>query len=835
MKRFISLLLVVLTLLAAVPMAVSADEAAPIITETGMPFKDVKENHWFYDAVKYTYEKGIFSANNADGDLFGPNVTMTRGMFVTVLFRLSGADQTAYTGKTVFTDVAENQWYAKAVEWANKEGYVAGMTETAFAPNGKITRAQMARILSLYAAKQDNYDLADVRTTAFDKFADAAKVQDWAKEGITWMSTTGLINGMGTENGGPVLNPNGNATRAQAAQILMSYSELRYGKETAIGEVYIGENNLKDYTIVYGETGLKNIEDDSWDAAQCATELKNYIAKAVGIDLPVKADTEPREDEANDKEILIGRTNREANGIVNIDRSSFDGDSLLIEVQGNYLILASSEEYSGTAYAVLEFCEEFLGYNFLGIIETIDAKNVVEIPWDYSYTYSPQVHYRMNHTRDYKVQPDIVIRDDINNYTFANIVHTLPGLAADPEVYRTDWSYHVSQYLSPDPCLTRPDHVQNVIDNVITYLSEKPKNNLMWVTQADGEAGCNGRNAEDIANGCTCAQFYREHGRYSNYLLLLDKVGKAIKKEAETNPEHAYFADYQIVGLAYKYTWVKLKNTESWDKISDNVIICICTDNACSAHAITDPNCKNNTNSNVKFLEVYESYKAVCDNLFVWDYIGGDVYSDSPFPIIHQMYENYKLFHEEGVWGIYTLGDCSRNASFPELKTYLTSKLMWENDMTEAEYWGYVESFLESFYGDGWSYIREYIDVTHELGAENEWHIWTNNRWDAIITYEQYTENLDNLVYLWEKAEELACTDEQKLNVRRSATQIKYIEVCVAYETYRRSGSDADLEAFKVINQAYGDYLATLDSKYYKLPSNWTIDLDPNVWRNDAK
>ena len=105
MKRFIAMLLVVLTLVAAIPMSAAAAEVNP---ETGMPFKDVKANHWFYNAVKYTYDKGIFSANNSAGDLFAPNVTMTRGMFVTVLFRLSGADQTAYTGKTVFTDVPEN-------------------------------------------------------------------------------------------------------------------------------------------------------------------------------------------------------------------------------------------------------------------------------------------------------------------------------------------------------------------------------------------------------------------------------------------------------------------------------------------------------------------------------------------------------------------------------------------------------------------------------------------------------------------------------------------------------------------------------------------------------
>ena len=74
MKRFIAMLLVVLTLVAAIPMSAAAAEVNP---ETGMPFKDVTANHWFYNAVKYTYDKGIFSANNSAGDLFAPNVTIS--------------------------------------------------------------------------------------------------------------------------------------------------------------------------------------------------------------------------------------------------------------------------------------------------------------------------------------------------------------------------------------------------------------------------------------------------------------------------------------------------------------------------------------------------------------------------------------------------------------------------------------------------------------------------------------------------------------------------------------------------------------------------------------
>ena len=826
MKRLISILLVALTFLSVIPMTASADTT--VVSETAMPFKDVKQSHWFYDAVKYTYEKGIFSANNSAGDKFAPNTTLTRAMFVTVLFRLSGVDQTAYTGKTVFTDVPSNQWYAKAVQWANEKGYVAGMTPTTFSPNGKITRSQMARILSLYAEGEDNYDLSDVRASALNKFGDAAKVQEWAKEGMTWMSSTGLISGMGTEKGAPILNPNGNATRAQAAVLLKGYMELRYNAEYPIGEVYIGENNLRDYTIVYGITGT---EWEDYSAEEAATLLQGYIKKATGLELPVAADTEPRADINNDKEILVGKTNREDNGIVNVDRASVKKgyDTLIIEVQGNYLILASSEEYQGTYNAVYEFCENWLGYEFLVTLELISPKNVVEIPADLKYTEEPNMAYRMNYNSRYD-QTEELRNQEQSYYTFGNLMHTLPEFAISPEEYGTGSGIHDQYYLSNDPCLTRPDIQENIVANVITRIKNKPENNMLWVCQSDRDYYCNGRTYEDVQNGCVCGDYYRNHGRCSTYINILDVVADAVAEESKKEGCE-FMADYYIVGMAYKYTYVAPKNYEDWD-LNENIIMCICTDNACSAHSITDPSCKNSSNSNVEFYEIYNVLADVCPNLFVWDYINGN-YSDPPYPVIHQMYENFKLYNDTGVWGTYVMGDCTHNASFPELKTYLVSKLQWEKDMTESEYWDHVDTFLRGYYGDGWTYIREYIEVTHDLASENEWHIWTKNRWDYVITYEQYLENYDYLRALWDKAEELANTETEKLNVRRGALQMRYIEVCMAYRKYSLSGNEADLEAFKALNLEYADYMSTLGHHQFALPSNWTVDGNPDLWLNE--
>ncbi|MBR6514817.1 MAG: DUF4838 domain-containing protein [Clostridia bacterium] len=810
MKRFIAMLLVVLTLVAAIPFSAAAAEVNP---ETGMPFKDVKANHWFYNAVKYTYDAGIFSANNSAGDMFAPNASMTRAMFVTVLFRLSGVDQSTYTGKTAFTDVPVNQWYAKAVQWANEKNYVAGMTETTFNPNGSITRAQMARILSLYAAGEDNYDLTDVRATAFDKFGDASKVQDWAKEGITWMSTTGLINGMGTENGAPILNPNGNATRAQAAQILMSYKELRYNAETAVGDIMIGDTSISEYTIVYGTTATISGQN----ASVCANELQSYVKKVTGFDLPIYKDTAR---EIGEKEILIGKTNRE--GVtVNVDRTGFNYDTLLIEVQNGNLILASNEEHSGTHYAVYEFLEQYAGVTFYGFLETYAPKNVYTVPADLRYTETTTINYRdyifSKGTYSYGDQK---LRQGVGSFSQSSFYHSMPALGQDPADFQPNWGYYANHHMDDDPCLTDPQVQQNIITNVKTQLKGRRANSFVWVAMSDSVYYCKG------GAKCQCDEFYREHGRTSTYFNILNLVGKAIKEE---------YPDMYVVSLAYKYTWNLPKNFDPADT-SDNVIVCVCTDNACATHDHTETNCvgKGAFNS-VKYAEIFDEWCRLVPNVWVWDYTSGTYQADAPFPIIHQMYKNYQDFHDRGVSGILVLGEGSDCAPFTELKAYLTSKLVWETDMTEAQYWTYVDNFLRDYYGDGWTYLREYIDYMYELQYENEWHIWSMEYWDAIITYEQYTENFDYLMGLWEKAEALAYTDEQKLRVRRSATQMKYIEVCLAYETWERSGSEADLEAFKAINIAYGEYLDTLGHCRFKLPYNWRVDSDPKLWVNNSK
>ena len=182
-------------------------------TETGLPFTDV-DGHWAIDAIRYAYENKLF--NGVSDTEFAPNTAMTRGMLVTVLYRLEG--EPTVTANAKFSDVAEDQWYAKAVAWAAENEIVKGYGST-FGPNDLVTREQMATILLRYAVWKQ-YDTT-AGGMALLEYADYAEISGWATAALEWANAEGLILGR-TET---TIVPQGDATRAEVATILMRFIE----------------------------------------------------------------------------------------------------------------------------------------------------------------------------------------------------------------------------------------------------------------------------------------------------------------------------------------------------------------------------------------------------------------------------------------------------------------------------------------------------------------------------------------------------------------------------------------------------------------------------------
>ena len=174
-------------------------------------FDDVSKSAWYYNAVEYVAENGIMSGVSARE--FAPNAGFSRAMLAQTLYAMSG--KPAVKAESTFTDVAANAWYADAVNWAAEKGYVSGVGDGKFAPDASVTREQMALILYRYAGSPDASGMAQ------KEFADSSSVSAYAVDAIRWAVHEGLISGM--ENN--TLAPQGTATRAQVAQILMNFHQ----------------------------------------------------------------------------------------------------------------------------------------------------------------------------------------------------------------------------------------------------------------------------------------------------------------------------------------------------------------------------------------------------------------------------------------------------------------------------------------------------------------------------------------------------------------------------------------------------------------------------------
>lgn len=181
------------------------------------PFTDVVAGTWYYGAAAYAYNNGLFAGMTPT--TFAPNATMTRAMLVSVLWRLAGAP--APKAPNTFVDVPDGAWYTDAVTWAAENGVVSGIGGSRFDPSGFVTREQTAEILYNYAHSK-GYDVsARADLTAFP---DAGSVSGWAEEALYWANAAGLINGT-VRDGQTILDPQGSASRAQVAMILMNYVE----------------------------------------------------------------------------------------------------------------------------------------------------------------------------------------------------------------------------------------------------------------------------------------------------------------------------------------------------------------------------------------------------------------------------------------------------------------------------------------------------------------------------------------------------------------------------------------------------------------------------------
>ncbi len=224
LTKLISLVLAAVMMLSAMAMFVAAEEE-PL-------FSDVKTTDWAYDGIKFATEKGLM--NGTGGGKFSPQGKLTRGMVITVLYRLEGSPAVKFD-EADFLDVPAGMYYSNAASWAVKNEVVTGTSTDiwgtpAVSPDRNITRQELATLFVRFA----NYRHVKMNEGgSLDSFEDKAKVASWATDAMKWATAAGLINGTGN---GKTLSPEGDATREQFATIIQRYCEAKFDYEIFYAE-----------------------------------------------------------------------------------------------------------------------------------------------------------------------------------------------------------------------------------------------------------------------------------------------------------------------------------------------------------------------------------------------------------------------------------------------------------------------------------------------------------------------------------------------------------------------------------------------------------------------
>jgi hypothetical protein len=585
--------------------------------------------------------------------------------------------------------------------------------------------------------------------------------------------------------------------------------------------VSICGNDISKYAIVLPE-------NETPTELTAAEELRSHILEAAGVSLPVARGTE-------EYGILIGNA-------VSFDRSGIKYDGYVIATDDKNLYLYGAID-RGTLYAVYRFLEKHIGFRKYepGVGRLLPGD--VSVPaglWDAS---NPVFEWRTtnwaSHTRDMAFAAWEAINPaefpEVERYGGApksiGFCHTMESLC-DPKLYFNEHPEYYSLYDGVripagnyfdrpcgQLCLTNPDVLKIVIENVKRKLAENPGARIVEVSQNDNDRYCHCEK---------CAAVDAEEGSPSGLMLrFVNAVADAVAEE---------YPDVLIRTFAYQYTRKPPKLTRP----RKNVIIRYCTIEACFRHPLADGACERNAG---RFAAELAEWSKICDKMSVWDYTRNFSCYLAPFPNFKVLRENARLFAENKVLHLFEQDteDRSYTGDLGSLKAYLLARLMWNPYMSEQEYQAHIDDFLEGYYGPGWKNIREYMRLLHDstrdrhigcfermdrgfLGSDPLSEKYEPAAYQAIAEDSYLSEFIENHIdeakRLWSGAEAMASNEAERERVHRSGLSVAYLDLfCRKYE--RDKMSAAEREAYEA---AVARYHA--DKKRY--------DFRTNIWTNRA-
>lgn len=403
----------------------------------------------------------------------------------------------------------------------------------------------------------------------------------------------------------------------------------------------------------------------------------------------------------------------------------------------------------GVLYGVYGFLEKYVGIRFLTPDLETCKEGLIELN-DESYTYEPIINLRQTDWYCARFSPEWCVKNGINtcdwygpfeekyggSHNYGGLfVHTLGKLTGTSD--------------GSQPCLSDPENLKKAIASVREVLANRPDVTIVSVSQNDNSNYCRCEK---------CAATDAEEGSPAGTLLRF--VNAVAADIAEDYPH------VTVDTLAYQYT----QKAPLITKPLPNVCIRLCSIRCDFTHTLEADICDENR----QFCKDFNEWSKICDNIYVWDYTTNYRYYIPTYANLGVLRENMVFYVDHNVKGIFPQGNYSSpSGEFGELRAYLLAKLMMYPYMSESEYNRHMNDFLEGYYGEGWLFIRSYIDVTSTLASQGCQSIY-GDPFEAI-SEEKYAAMEELFDSMWNKAIELAGSKED--NVRRSHLQWRYIKL----------------------------------------------------------
>ncbi len=491
--------------------------------------------------------------------------------------------------------------------------------------------------------------------------------------------------------------------------VYVSYGEDKVYGDSPVKSIKIGDVDITEYRIIHHDYG-KGYSGYGMNEIYAAEQLQRYLKFATGVELPLDTDSS----EPTEYEILIGNTDRTKE-----DTAEYGIEEYIIKTEGKNFVITGGEQ-RGSIYGVYSFLEEYIGCRFFAEdCEVIYKTDEIIIPSDINQRYKPTLEYRDTNDKTYQ-GGEIASKRKINS-SFCRGMTYFQGSSIDfaggAFVHTMDTVYDLADQ-GHQPCFSSEDTYNTVLEKTRRILKANPNAELISVTQNDNNNACTCKD---------CSKVYQEEGsRAAPLLRFVNRLAEELYDE---------FPNIKIQTLAYMFSNEAPKITRP----HENVIIELCSLDACCGHPLSDLSCP----TNAEFRGQIADWSTLTDNLYVWYYVvefTGNA-KDAPFMNFDSLYDTYTLFYQNNVKGVFN--EANMNEESPEfgaLRSYLLSKLMWDPHMTREEFDGAIHEFIAAYYGEAADVVEEYFYMMSAFAHDRHFEQYTGA--NGILDMNKYTHTI---------------------------------------------------------------------------------------------